>query len=510
MRRLAASALLCLAAAAPAAPAAEPSLPLREALRQALAHNLGLGLERLRAADAVDALEQADAAFDLRLRWSNTLAKARTLDEIRAGDFARDSWLSEVALEQPNAWGGVLALTGSADRFWDDSNGVAGDRLVQVGAGLRYTQPLLRGGWSSVNLAPLVSARLGAGRSRLLLRASVLELMRSAESGYWGLAASRSLVTLRETSLRSAQSLLDEVAERRRLGAATLQEQLQAEADVANQRVAVLGARQQADLADTRLRRLLGLEEGAAAGLAVDPLPAEPVPGIGDYPAWLARVLDFDLETQAQRLQVDVAETRLAAARADDLPRLDLSLAGSADGEAGAFGRLGSALRALPDDHGWSASASLTLSFPLGFRDSEAELRLARRARRAADLRLAEIRQTLTFDARAAWRDLESSRARLAAAAAALELQRRVYEGERARYTAGISDIPRVLQSQASLDAAQLAWVNAVLDTRVASATAARLDGSLLARHGFAWVDVEPAVGSGLGLADPLPEPPSR
>ena len=303
MRRLAAGILLSLAASAPGA---EKPLPIRDALRQALAHNLGLGIQRLQAVDSVDNLELADAAFDLRLRWSNTLGKARTLDEIRAGDFARDAWSSELALEQPLPWGGTLALSGQADRFWEDSNGVAGDRLVQVGTGVSYTQPLLRGGWNAVNLAPVVTARLGAGRSRLLLRAAVLDLMRSTEVGYWGLAASRSLVSLRETSLRSAESLLQEVAERRRLGAATLQEQLQAEADVANQRVSVLNARQQAELADTRLRRILGLEENGAAELGVDPLPTDAVPtdnspsavsaagpdstAAGEIPRWVLRL----------------------------------------------------------------------------------------------------------------------------------------------------------------------------------------------------------------------------
>jgi outer membrane protein TolC len=502
MRRHAAGILLSLAAAAPGA---EAPLPLRDALRQALAHNLGLGIQRLQAADAVDNLELADSAFDLRFRWSNTLGKARTLDEIRAGAFARDAWSSGVALEQPLAWGGTLALTGQADRFWEDSNGVAGDRLVQVGAGISYTQPLLRGGWSTVNLAPVVTARLGAGRSRLLLRSAVLDLLRDTEVGYWGLAASRSLVALRETSLRSAQSLLEEVSERRRLGAATVQEQLQAEADVANQRVAVLNARQQADLADTRLRRVLGRDEAGAAELGVEAIPGEAAPGIDDYRAWLGRVLDFDLAARAQRLQVEAADVRVDAARANDLPRLDLALSGALAGETGVHGRLGHALSALPDERGWNTAATLTLSFPLGFRDSEAQLRLARRARRAADLQLAEIRQALTFDARAVWRDLESSRARLAAAAAALDLQRRVYEGERARYSAGASDIPRVLQAQAALDGAQLSWVSALLDTRAASARAGRLDGSLLARHGFSWEDAEPLVGSGLSADDPLP-----
>jgi hypothetical protein len=88
--------------------------PFVHALRQALSHNLGLGLQRLQAVDALDGIEVADSGFDLRLRWSNTLGKARTLEEIRNGDYARDTWSSELALEQPFTWGGVLALTGQA------------------------------------------------------------------------------------------------------------------------------------------------------------------------------------------------------------------------------------------------------------------------------------------------------------------------------------------------------------------------------------------------------------
>ena len=77
--------------------------------------------------------------------------------------------------------------------------------------------------------------------------------------------------------------------------------------------------------------------------------------------------------------------------------------------------------------------------------------------------------------------------------------------GNAARFAAGQSDLPRVLQAQASLDAAQLAWVQAHLDARAASAKVARLDGSILTRHGFTMDAVELKVGAGLGPADPLP-----
>jgi hypothetical protein len=92
------------------------------------------------------------------------------------------------------------------------------------------------------------------------------------------------------------------------------------------------------------------------------------------------------------------------------------------------------------------------------------------------------------------------------AARANRDLQVQVYEGERARYGAGVTDLPRLLQARAALDAAELSWVSAVLDGRVASARVARLDGSILIRHGFIWDDAEAVVGSRLGVDDPLPE----
>jgi multidrug efflux pump subunit AcrA (membrane-fusion protein) len=84
-------------------------------------------------------------------------------------------------------------------------------------------------------------------------------------------------------------------------------------------------------------------------------------------------------------------------------------------------------------------------------------------------------------------------------------LQRKSYEGERARYDAGQSDVLRVLQAQAALDSAQLNWVQSHLDARAASAKVARLDGSILPRHGFTMDAVEAKIGAGLGSEDPLP-----
>ncbi len=62
-----------------------------------------------------------------------------------------------------------------------------------------------------------------------------------------------------------------------------------------------------------------------------------------------------------------------------------------------------------------------------------------------------------------------------------------------------------MLQAQASLDAAQLNWIQSLLAARSASARVARLDGTLLARHGFTLESAEAKAASELPSLDPLP-----
>ncbi|MBM3868248.1 MAG: TolC family protein [Verrucomicrobia bacterium] len=503
-----------LLAAGPAAPApapasaAVPALTLRQAVDRALRHNLGLAVTRLDAWRALDAVDVSLSAFDPTFAWTNRLTGSRTPAEILAGDPADRLHDSNLSLSQRYSWGGTLSVGTGLARTWADSGAVGLASSYGVGTNVAYTQPLLAGGWRAVNLTALISARQSALRSRLSLRASALDLIRDAEIGYWTLASARALVAFRETSLKSSSSLLEQIRARRSLGDATILDELQAEADVAAQRVGVLNARQALDNAEMSLRRLLGqgTAEDVDQPLAVDPLPTTAVPAAAAFAPWIRVVADFDFATEIQRANIVQADALVAQAEQNDQPSLNLSVGSGRYGDAGAAGGgVSGGLDNYRRQAGWTNFAELRLSFPLGFREAEANLRAAARSRRQAELRLADVRQSLVFSARATWRELEAARARVEAATSALELQRQSYEGERARFAAGQSDLPRVLQAQAALDAGQLAWVQANLDARAASAKVARLDGSILPRHGFTLDAVELNVGDGHGLTDPLP-----
>lgn len=518
MRRLLPALFLASAALLSAAPevparatatlASDQVLLLGDALDRALAHNLGLAVTRLDAANAHDAVIAADADFDAVFSWTNSLRRGSDPASRLNGLPAAGGHDSDVSLSRKFTWGGRLTLGAGMTRNWDELAAPGSPSRYDLGTSLTYTQPLLAGAWESVNLSALIAAKQGALRGRLALRAAALDLLRDTEVAYWTLAGARTLVSLRESSLRSAESLLAQVRAKRGLGDATVLEELQAEADVSAQRVAVLNATQAVDGAEMSLRRLLGrgTVEEVQAVLAVQPLGAAPVPAPAPFQPWIRTVAAFDFATAIQLSQLTQAEAALAQARQNDQPQLDLTLAG-ADYGSPAVG-FGGGYEAWRDRAGWNNSVSLALRIPLGGRETAANLRLAGRARRQAELRLADVRQSLVFTARAAWRDLEAVRARVDAATSSLELQRKSYEGERARYDAGQSDLLRVLQAQAALDTAQLGWVQALLDARAAAARAARLDGSLLAAHGYTMDAVETKVGAGAGLDEPLPPLP--
>jgi outer membrane protein TolC len=504
---LAAASLLGAAPGVPASTVAAPVVPLtlEKAIDRTLLHNLGLTVTRLDALRSLDAVEVSEAVFDPNLAWTNRLSgTSGTTSGLSAGRFHD----SDVALSQKFSWGGTLSVGAGLTRAWKDSGALTTASAYDLGSNVAYTQPLLAGGWRAVNLTSLISARQGAYRNRLALRAASLDLIRDAEIAYWSLAGTRKLVALRETSLRSAETFLAQIRAKRSLGDATVLEELQAAADVASQQVAVLNSRQSLDNAEMSLRRLLGQGDATAveADLLVVEMPTSAVSAPPAFAPWIRTVADFDFGAAIQLSNIAQSEAVVAQAEQNDHPSLDLSVGGSRYGATGAAGAgVSGGYDGYRLHSGWSNYAELRLSFPLGFRESTATLRSAYRARRQAELRLADVRQNLVFSARASWRELEAARSRVEAATSSLELQRQSYEGERARFDAGQSDVLRVLQAQAALDSAQLNWVQSHLDARAASAKVARLDGSLLPRHGFTMDAVEQKVGAGLGSEDPLP-----
>lgn len=467
-------------------------LNLREAVPVALKNNLGIAVSRIEKSVVEDTPDIAEAAFDPTFSFESTYDTTGSTPYWRQENSSRmsnQSWNNSAEISKKFSYGTEVSVYGRFNRGYNLNGANSYTADSSVAAGLNITQPLLKGFGETVNLAPLVIARQNVLKSELSLRKTTLDLIYETEVAYWNLSASYALVSARLSSLRYAENVLEQTQKKRALKDATLEEVLQAEAEVASRRVNLVSARQAVENCDDALRKLLGEKGDEAEPIAyrVESLSqtAENLE-TRSFGEWISAVRAFDIDLQIQEVNRKQAALNREVAENADKPSLNLifgaETSGSESSPLDAFrGAAGN------DRRGYDLSAGIRFSVPIGFRQSEAELRQAMKRQRSVEIETAQALQNAMFDARSAWRALEAARERLAAAQIALKMQKESFNGQRARYSAGTATLTDVLSSQDSLDAARLDEIQAQLDVAVARAKAERLDGRILSKNGFKW-----------------------
>lgn len=473
-------------------------LNLREAIPQALRENLGVAVSRVEKSIVDDSTDIAEAEFDPTFSFSSVYGTTGTTPYWKNGSSEFSSrtssqdWQNQVAVSKKFSYGTEASVYGNFNRGYN-LNGGPYSADSSVAAGVNVTQPLLKGFGETVNLAPIVRARQNVLMSGLSLRKTTLDLIYDTEVAYWNLSASYALVSARLSSLRYSESVLEQTKKKRSLKSATLEDVLQAEAEVASRRVSLVSARQSVENCDDALRKILGEKGDEREPVVYRVAPLSQTPENREtrsFGEWISAVRAFDIDLQIKEIEREQAALNREVAENADKPSLDLVFGAEvsgresspADAVRGAWGE---------NRRGYELSAGIQFSVPIGFRQSEAELRQAMKRQRNVEIETAQALQSAMFDARSAWRSLEAARERLTAADVALKMQQQSFEGQRACYSLGTATLTDVLSAQDSLDAARLEAIQAQLDLAVARAKAARLDGRILSENGFSWEDVD-------------------
>lgn len=477
-------------AAAPLPPVAG-KIGMREAVDRALKANLGLAISRDDFEISEAGVETAKAVFDPIMSVSTGFDRFQTAGAsyIRRGDVGT-AWTNNASLTQKFEYGTQVTLSAGVNPNISPIAIASPDIYTQTGITIR--QPLTRGAGKEVNLAPIARARLNVSKARVNMRIAAADLIRDTEVAYRTLAASHSLLLIRESSLAAAESLLHEIKVRRRpdIGTATEQDEIEAAAEVAARNVDITSARGRLDAAADDLRRLLGEAPSRSADQPapeVAPLSANPAP-TETFAKFMNATDTFNPEAELRDLDVRDAEIAYMVANDATNPALDMYAGASTIGRGNTFE---SSINGQWYRNGSDLNAGFTLTVPLGNRERDANLRIARRQREQARYRMADTRRVVGYAARAAWRDLVSARARVSVAATGVEIQTRAYAGTRARNANGLASVNDVLIAASRLDQAKLTLLNATLDLAVADARRARLDGSILSRNGLRWEDVD-------------------
>lgn len=476
--------------AADAAP--EQYLPLPAALDAALANNLGLTIERYEVSLAEAEIDQAAAAFDTTLYadfLTSETQQAVTVDETQASSSEFRRW--RAGATRNFSTGTEITLEGDLSRSASDASFRTQALDYNAVFSLEVRQPLMRGLRRSANLALLRSAEAGARAASQQLRAAALNVLAATESRYWDLAYAVAQRTFRESSRAVAEALLEEAEERRRVGLGTDLEVLEARSALAARREDIIVAEADVAAAEDALLVLMGQLEETAPGeisYAVADLPtswSEPRPFAN---VW-RDALEIAPQLQAQEMRIAQSEYDVLRNRDSLRPNLDLFVTADLLGRDGE--NAPNAIDAATEEQGHAWSVGASFSMPWGYRGEKARLRQARARQQQAELRYYDVRQELLRDVRQAWRNVVTGGERLAAAEASLRLQEETFAQRRAEYEAGLSTLRRVEEAQRDLDIAQLRYLVAARDLAVAEIALARLDGRLLARHGYAWDDLD-------------------
>ncbi|MHC4508239.1 MAG: TolC family protein [Planctomycetota bacterium] len=288
----------------------------------------------------------------------------------------------ESGIKQKGVTGAEWALSYALTRSWDDLTGRTLPTRYEPILAFQLKQPLLRDAGREVTLAGVSIARLNYKIAMIGFRQKAEDTAAEVISAYWELLQARRDVEIQRALLERTVETLTKVQGRREIDATDVQIK-QAEAFAKTREAALL----QTDkavidaqdtlvrlLADSQLNMLDEFEIVPASEASMEAKPLE-----------RAELLETAMQTnpaiQQAKMAVDIAEINIRVAENQDMPRLDLVASartqGLARGPENANDRLGTGDFV-------SYGVGLSLEYPLGNRQRDAELLQRKLERRKA------------------------------------------------------------------------------------------------------------------------------
>lgn len=190
--------------------------------------------------------------------------------------------------------------------------------------GGNLVQPLLRNAGPSATRYGIRQADLNSEVAQQEFRKSAAQLMGAAEAAYFGLYLAQQQLRTFEESVRVAESVLADFKVRAQTGKASDLDVLQSEADLSVRRNGRNDAAQKLAEARARASAFLGTTERDARGVITAEAPGQPKLGNIQFEYHWPNLFDFNPDYLAQRKRVELEGVKLAFARNQRLPQLDL------------------------------------------------------------------------------------------------------------------------------------------------------------------------------------------
>lgn len=471
------------------------SIGLEQTIRSAVTQNLGVQSARIVPSVSSSQLVTANAAFDWAFFASAQLSlidapTTQTLSgAIPVGAAAQvvDQRQLQLGIQRDLVTGGTVSIDWTLDRVNQRTPGFnfVPDPSSTAAIGIDITQPLLRGAGSEVATSQIRIAENAERRSISELRATLTDIVITAEEAYWQLGQAHENLRIQRRLLERGEATSEKIRQRGRLDA-TAAQIADAQARVEERRAAVIEAENTVRAASDRLKSIVNDPDLTVGGEALLVPSDRP---IGDPLTFsLLDAIETSLENRPEvrqaLLAIDDASIRSRVADNQRLPQLDLTFqarARSLDNDA-------TEATFQPFDGDFvDYLVGLRFLRPIGNRVAESNFRATTLARMQSVIDYRAATQQVVLDVKTALRDVVTNHtlieqrraARLAAAEnlRALTVQIELTEG----FSAGNLDL--LLRRQESLALAEAQEVAALTAYNIAVADLYRAMGTNLTQN---------------------------
>lgn len=468
------------------------ALTLDDAVRLALERNLDIAVQRLNPQTYDFTLAGLRSSY--RPTVSSTLGLQSSTNpstQTISGAAAGTGIVNEVtdfsgSLVQDLPWGGgSLSVVLNNNRRSTTSLTALFNPVYNTNWSAQYTQPLLRGFRIDNTRQQLAITLLNQEISEIQLQASIINIVSNVGNAYWDYVFAVQSVDVARSSVELAERLVRDNQTRVEVGTMAPIDIVQAQSQAATQRqnlAQVEGTRLTAELA---LKRLIVSGTQDPNWMArIDPVDrpefvAVPV----DVEAAIRRALANRTDLAQARKNLQVNDVALNFLRGQTLPQLDLTARYGLIGQGGTQfissgsginrivtgvvpGGYGDALLSVFDARNPTWNIGLSVSYPIGSSQADANLARARVQLSQVEAQLRQIELQVAAEVTNAATQAQNNVQRVQAAQAAREFAERQREAEQTKFEVGTSTNYFVVQAQRDLATAQNNELQAVLAYR--------------------------------------------
>jgi outer membrane protein TolC len=396
-----------------------------------------------------------------------------------------DQFSSNLGVTQTLPWGGNYEVGWDSARFSSNSLFSTFSPELRSSLVLNYNQPLLRNfGIDNVRQQVLISTK-NREISDVGLRQTVAATTRTVRNAYWDLAFAIASLGVQQQSFDLAQESLRNTRARVEIGTTPPIEIVEAEAEVARRREAVIVAQGQIGDAEDSLRALVfDPSMPDFWTIKIEPAPPPPFePVVVDTEAAVRNALSRRTDLEQSRKAIEANDINVRFYRNQTLPDVSANINYGLQGLGGTqlqrglgpFGpgsgdvlstsqrSFGTVLSDLFANEYPNWTAALNISYPIGTSTADANLARTRLEQSQAQTRLRNQELQVATQVRAAARQVETNQQRVESSRSARELAERRLEAEQRKFEAGTSTSFLVFQAQRDLSQARNSELQNVL-----------------------------------------------